>query len=482
MKLRAALLIDDSFRAPRSIFWTALLVRVAYILVAHSYRVIPINNHFEFGWETGRVAASLAGGHGYSSPFSGDTGPTAWMVPGFTLLLAGVFKVFGIYSALSAFVIETIDSLFQALTVLLVYEMGARTAGRRTAVWAAWIWALYPGIIQYSTHWIWETSLSTMLFAAVLVLGMRMRGTGAAAPQRHRLRDWVVFGLLWGAISMTNPTLLLMAPVEGVWILDGLPGRRNLLRGAVLALLSGALCAAVAAPWVVRNWVVFHAFIPTRDNFGAEAAMAWAPDSEGFPWGATVPTSEIAPEHQLYAQMGELAYVKMRGAQAREWARQNPAHFWKLVALRFYMFWASVPHTSGGHPAAEYLREFAHCFGSITGILGLLLALRRRLPAAGLFAWAVGLLPLIYYFITVGSRFRNPLEPFLVILIVYLFQQTKGRWGFTLPGLRRFWPTGANAPEPVQIDLTPQSRYTNLVWRFLPVAVETLVRPQIGLE
>ena len=428
-----------------------MLVRVAYIVLAHSYRVTPVNNHFEFGWETGRVAASLAGGHGYSSPFSGDTGPTAWMVPGFTLLLAGVFKLFGTYSALSAFVIETIDSLFQALTVLLVYEMGARTAGRRTAVWAAWIWALYPGIIQYSTHWIWETSLSTMLFAAVLVLGMRMRGTGAAAPAQHSARDWALFGLFWGAISMSNPTLLLMAPVEGVWILGGLPERRNLLRGAALALLSGALCAAVATPWVVRNWIVFHAFIPTRDNFGAEAAMAWAPDSEGFPWGATVPTSQIAPEHQLYAHMGEVTYVKMRGEQAKAWEREDPAHFWKLVALRFYMFWASVPHTSGGHPAAEYFREFAHCFGSITGILGLLLALRRRLPAAGLFAWAVVLLPAIYYFITAGSRFRNPLEPFLVLLIVYLFQQAQARWGFTLPGLRRLWPakaectgTGAN--------------------------------------
>ena len=440
MPPRTASPANDSFPAPRVIFWVALLVRVSYVLAAHSYRVNPINNHFEFGWETGRVAASLASGHGYSSPFSGYTGPTAWMAPGFTLLLAGVFKLFGVYSALSAFVIETIDSLFQALTVPLVYEMGSRAAGRRTAVWAAWIWALYPGVIQYSTRWIWETSLSTMLFAAVLVLGMRMRGTGATPPAQHSIAHWALFGLLWGAISMTNPTLLLMAPVEGMWILAGPPSRKNLLRGTALAMLSAALCASVAAPWVVRNWVVFHAFIPTRGNFGAEAAMAWSPSSDGFPWGATVPTVEAAPEHQIYAQMGELAYVKMRGAQANAWVHEDPARFWRLAALRFYMFWASVPHTSGGHPAAEYFREAAHCFGSITGILGLLLALRRRLPASGLFAAAVALLPVIYYFVTAGSRFRNPLEPFLVILIVYLFQQARGGLGFSMPILRRLWP------------------------------------------
>jgi len=125
------------FRAPGAIFWTAFLVRLAYIILGHTFRITPYNHHFEFAWETGRVAASLASGHGYSSPFSGNTGPTTWMVPGFTLLLAGVFKVFGIYTQVSAFVIQTIDSLFQTLTVLFVFEMGVRVAGRRTALWAA---------------------------------------------------------------------------------------------------------------------------------------------------------------------------------------------------------------------------------------------------------------------------------------------------------------------------------------------------------
>jgi 4-amino-4-deoxy-L-arabinose transferase-like glycosyltransferase len=362
------------------------------------------------------------------------------MVPGFTILLAGVFRVFGIYSALSAWVILALNSLFQALTIPLVFEMGARVAGRRNGLWAAWIWALYPGILQYGVKWVWESSLTGMIFAAVLVLGMRMGGVGSLPPSRQRVRDWALFGLLWGAISMTNPTLLLLAPVQGIWILAGSMRRESLLRGAALALLSAVLCSAVAAPWVIRNERVFHAFIPTRGNLGAELALAWAPDSMGFPWGATVPTVEAAPEHQLYARMGELAYVRMRGKLAWQWAREYPAHFWKLVALRFYMFWASVPHESGGHPAAEAARATAHCFGSITGILGLMLALKRRIPAAGLFAWAVVLLPAVYYFVSAGSRFRNPLEPMLAVLTVYLFQQAQGRWGFSVPGLRRLWP------------------------------------------
>lgn len=430
-------------RETRVIFWTALLLRVAYITLGHTYRITPYNHHFEFGWETGRVAASLASGHGYGSPFGGETGPTAWMVPGFTLLLAAVFKLFGIYSPLSAWVIQAIDSLFQALTVPLVYEIGARTAGRRTGWWAAWIWALYPGILQYAVRWIWETSLSGLLFAAVLVLGMRMRGTGSTPPAM-RVRDWSAFGLLWGAVAMSNPTLLLMAPVEGLWIIGVRPRIERtpqyLGRSTALAGLSAFLCLAAMAPWIVRNERVFHAFIPTRDNLGAELAMAWAPDSAGFPWGQTIPAFDAAPQHRLYARIGELAYVRERGRMAKQWAREYPAHFLKLVVLRFYMFWVSVPHESGGHQGAEAIREWSYCFGSITSLLGLLLALKRKLPAAGLFAWATLLLPAIYYFVIAGARFRNPLEPFFCVLTVYLFQQAEKRWGFTIPGLRRRWP------------------------------------------
>ncbi len=430
----------ESLRSPRIIFWTALFVRIAYIAIGHTWRITPFNHHFEFGWETGRVAASLASGHGYASPFSGQTGPTAWMVPGFTLLLAAVFKLFGVYSALSAAVIQAIDSLFQALTVPLVFEIGVRVAGRRTALWSAWMWALYPGIIQYAVKWVWETSLSTLLFAAVIVLGLRMAGIGSPAPTPQRPRDWMIFGVLWGAISMTNPALLPMAPVEGFWILFSLKPRESFLRATGLALLSASMCSVIAAPWVIRNLLVFHAFIPTRSNLGAELAMAWAPDSGGYPWGATIPTLEAATQHKLYAQMGELAYVHMRGEQARQWARAYPARFWKLNLLRFYMFWVNVPHTSGKNQAAEAVREAAQCLTSTTSLLGLALALRRRLPAAWLFFWCTLLLPIPYYFVIAGSRFRHPMEPFYCVLSVWLFQQARGRWGFSVRGLRNLWP------------------------------------------
>src|ERR1700685_3133774 len=86
-------------------FWVALAVRVLYITLAHTYRIRIAQDHFQFGWEMGRIARALATGYGYADPFNGHSGPTAWAPPLYPLLIAGVFKLFGVYTLKSAWVI-----------------------------------------------------------------------------------------------------------------------------------------------------------------------------------------------------------------------------------------------------------------------------------------------------------------------------------------------------------------------------------------
>jgi hypothetical protein len=160
------------FRAPWVIFWVAFGLRVGVILVSHQYKVRTDQANFNFGFEAGRIARALVTGHGYANPFNGNSGPTAWLPPLYPLLLAGVFKVFGVYTRASGFVILALNSLFSAAVVPAVYEIGARCfdakgIARRASVkatpvglWAAWVWAVYPAALQYAVHWIWEMSLT----------------------------------------------------------------------------------------------------------------------------------------------------------------------------------------------------------------------------------------------------------------------------------------------------------------------------------
>ena len=428
---------QSAFRAPVIILWTGLLVRVAYITLAHTYRFSPFEDHFTFGYEMARVARALVTGYGYADPFSGHTGPTAWVPPLYPLLIAAVFKVAGVYTPLSAWILLTLNSVFSAATSLCVYEIAARCYSRKIALWSAWIWALYPAAMQYATRWVWETSLSTFLFAAVLVLALRMRAIGEPANPSDRgphgqvfvrgvesTRRWLLFGFLWALIALSNSTMLLFLPVCGLWILLGAPNKSAALTRAALA---GLLFLACVAPWTYRNWRAFHAFIPMRSNFGAELYAGNGPGAYGFRYGVLIGLPEQDVQHRLYVQLGELAYVHQRSQLAKAWISANPARFAALSLKRFYFFWASVPHPSDKHWFLDLVRQINYCLPSITGLLGLALSLHRRIPAAWLFAWAFVLLPVTYYFVTVEARFRHPLEPLIVILSVYLFQSATRR-------------------------------------------------------
>jgi 4-amino-4-deoxy-L-arabinose transferase-like glycosyltransferase len=414
-------------RAPWIIFWAGFLVRVLYITLAHTYRIRLAQDHFQFGWEMGRIARALVTGYGYADPFIGHTGPTAWVPPLYPLLIAAVFKLFGVYSAFSAWVILVINSAFSALTALFVYEIAARCYNRHVAIWSAWLWALYPAALQYAVHWVWEMSLTTMLLTWILALALRMRSIGedpknGAAQTTGR---WLLFGALWGLIALSNATLLLFLPVCGIWILLG---ARPLVPSLMRATMAAVIFLALLMPWVWRNWTAFHIFIPIRGNLGAEMYAGSGPGSNGFAFMATLPLVERDPETMRYKALGEVRYVKEQGRKADAYLATHHEHYLAISLKRFYFFWVSVPHPVEHSALLEFGRELSYCFLSVTGILGLLLSLKNRVPASGLFAWVFLLAPATYYLVTVAARFRHPLEPLIAIFSVYLFQSAEKSW------------------------------------------------------
>ena len=423
------------FRAPRFIFWAAFLLRVLYLTLAHTYRIRLSEDHLQFGWEMGRIARALATGFGYADPFTGHSGPTAWVPPLYPLLLAAVFKLFGVYTATSAWVILTLNSLFSAATAPLIFEIASRCfhrtgRARSLALWSAWLWALYPAALQYAVHWVWDMALTALLFSAVLVLALRVRSigeeTGENIPQstpQTTLR-WSLFGVFWGMIALLNSTILLFLPVCGIWMLLGTAKAEPTERKSALAraTLAAVIFLACLAPWMLRNYTVFHAFIPIRGNLGAELHDSVLDSYNGFTVGTRIPVCDVCPAYLEYKRMGEYAYVQREGKLAREHIRTHKLRFFQLAFKRVYFFWVSVPKPAEKGILLEAVREANYFFISLAALLGLALALKQRIPGAVLFAWAFALLPLTYYFVTVQARFRHPLEPIMTILAVYLFQ------------------------------------------------------------
>jgi len=133
-----------------------------------------------------------------------------------------------------------------------------------------------------------------------------------------------------------------------------------------------------------------------------------------------------APDQlRLYSSMGEIAYDRMRGQLAIAIIHADPGLFVRNTFRRVFFFWAGVPHPDSPSPWAEYARSLNFIFGSVCGLMGLALAIKRRIQGVGLFVWAFLLLPLVYYGVAAHARFRHPLEPLIVVLGVYLFQSAE---------------------------------------------------------
>ena len=398
-----------------SFFWMVaigFLLRLGAILVLHTYRYRSAEGHFDFGYEMGRIAASIASGHGFSNPFQTPTGPTAWEPPLYPYLTTGIFRLFGIYSYASAFVLLTINSFFSSLTAIPIYLIGKRTFGYTVALWSAWMWAVLPFTMYWSTKWVWETSLSALLLAMIFLCALKLQ-------EAKGVRLWAALGALWGVAALCNPSLLSFLPVSLAWIWHRrLKAHRSWLPHTALALLVFAL---LVAPWTARNYRVFGKFILVRDNFGSELRLGNGPGADGTWMWYLHPTRNV-PQMREFQRLGEVAYIAERKQQALNYIAQDPARFAGLSAKRFIYFWAGLPRSSKIAALAP-IKNSLFLASSVLALWGLGRALRRKVPDATLFFWLILVYPAVYYLVFPHPRYRHPIEPEMLLLGVYLITQ-----------------------------------------------------------
>jgi 4-amino-4-deoxy-L-arabinose transferase-like glycosyltransferase len=406
-------------QARTSFFWMVMIafaLRLALIVFGHTYKFKTYDNGFSFGWEMGRIGRAIATGYGFSDPFDGHTGATAWEPPLYPYLIAGVFRLTGVYTSASAFILLTINSVFSALTCIPIFLIARKCFSEKVAVWTAWAWALLPSVMYWSTRWVWETSLAALLLALIFLLTLQMEELRGPLP-------WIAFGALWGVAGLTNTSLLAFLPASGLWAL--FTQRRcgsSALAGALIATI---FFFAAIAPWLVRNYEVFGRPVFIRSNLGAELRLGNGPGANGT-WMSYVHPSQNIVEFRRYQEMGEIAYVAERKHEAVEFIREDWGRFTWISVKRFIYYWGGLPRSSE-IPALAPFKNSLFLASSILAFWGLGWALQKRKSGAWLFFWLVLLYPAIYYFVFPHPRYRHPIEPELGILIVYLISEANPR-------------------------------------------------------
>lgn len=373
----------------------AFLLRLVNIIGGRTYDTAG-TNFWTFGYETGLIAYWLATGHGFSSPYLRSPQPSAILPPVNPLLLAGLFRIFGVFTNASKFAMLALGAFFSALICMTLFAIGKRMFGRAVAVLAAWAWALFPNAIYWSTHWISEVNLFTLMLSLGFLLTLRLR-------RNENLWKAFALGLFWALSLLINPAIGSFMVVSAAWLAYHL---RHSYRKALA--LSAMTCLGIALgiiPWVVRNYRVFGEVVLLRSGFPEELWVGNHPGGTGLQW-------RIKPfNRDQLRQLGELGYMAERRKDAIRFILHNPGTFAVFSLRRIGYFWCNIPERAPRH--ALYF-DFA-----LLAFYGLRVAYRKKVRGISLFAGLFLFFPLIYYITHCDPRYQFPIMPEMLLLAVY---------------------------------------------------------------
>lgn len=401
------------------VFCVALALRTAvFAMVWHRQGMAASG---EYGYEVGGIAAAIAGGKGFSSPFLlFPTGPTAWVCPLYPYFVAAVFKIWGTFTPGAHIVLDLVNCMFSALVILPIRACAKRCFSPAVAVASCWLWTFLPFAWWIPVQYVWDTTLTA------LVLSTLLWATLVIAEHRSLLH-WIAYGALWAAGALINASILALLPFFFVWL------ALQLRYVAIpLRFLCGALfaCVLLLTPWVIRNHQVFGKWIPLRSNFGMELWLGNNPSGEDVNSFASHPLWN-AVEAQTFQQTGEINYVQAKQRAALSYIRSHPAATFHSIMDRIWNTWFAVtdrPHASWStSPMYVRLLLAANFLMVVIGAAGLYFAVcdigMRAIPCLT----TMLIFPIPYYLTHTLVRYRFPIEPVLTILCVYGFVRVVAR-------------------------------------------------------
>jgi hypothetical protein len=472
------------------LLFAALAIRLA-VIDGTSYRLIHDSHSYS------KLASQIAQ-HGdfwtssvHAAGAGGSDGPTAYFPPAYSYLLAGVDLIDGHTTDGENAVppARISQAVLGTITVGLVGLVALEAFGPVAGLFALALAAFYPVLIELSSILVAENLMVVFELAAVWAM---LRARRALHPYR-----WVgLAGVFTGLASLThqNAVLLVIPLGLGAWALrrrgtptgpralrrrgtptgpedepdSGGPGvvaqpsrARGLLAPALLLLAT----AVTIAPWTIRNEVRLHRFIPISDEAGITLVGAYNPQSAAF---GPVPYKwryfyNIRQDHALIKQarlMTEPQLGDRLQTQALDYISAHPTAPLRVAyhnTLRLLELEGSYAWQASA--AAMDLPESTAKLGVISfwvlcglALIGAFTRIVRRGPG---WLWPIPLLlGLSVVFVNVETpRFREPIDPFLILLAACALASAAQRVGLRARPIRDrgLTPGVTGDPEPVEM-------------------------------
>ncbi len=399
-------------------------------------------------------------GYGYS--FASQLGcASAYRSPGYLFFLTALYSVF---SPSNTWAQAIVQNIVVAGALWLTYAVGKRLVGPRAALFGGFVMACYPYTFYHYTQF-YHTFLQSFFLLLVIWLVFRLVET-------KRLTYALAAGLAIGALAYVQGTILPATPFVALWVFWRFwPSWKQ----ACIAIALMGICAAgLIAPWTYRNWKVFHEFIPLTTDLGhalfkANNENIYELTRRGYPQEIIddIPSST----NRLYKQYRLPGYLEEDLKQAgvlhesilwTQWHPREPSRdiqvcedlkplneyefnqywlgktkqywhdawgwdVWRLPLQKIKTFWSPglFPFIKTGAPwsfAGSAWKEWAArasvwvstAFVICLGLIGWLVALKRRRSSAWLVLCFFAVFTLLHSLVAGYTKYRIPLDHLLV--------------------------------------------------------------------
>lgn len=403
----------------------ALVVFVVLPKASSQIQGLYSENRYADGYD--QLATNLAAGNGYR--FYPDTAETLMREPGYPLLLAGAYRLFGS----DLWVAKALNVALAFGTAFLMILIARRISSNALLIFGAPLtFLLHPGTLIAESRGGVEISFGFML---VLFIWTMYR-----AMDSSRWGDYALSGAALGATLLVRSTPLLF-PVF-LFAYFALAERR---RGKLLVLAGNfaglilTMCL-VLSPWVVRNYLLTQELVPTASVLGvaAQTGLYFATHHETgnvqVDYAAAMERNKLAGDfghpfrpgyyQYFYSSADELGFSHYLSRKVANEYKAFPLLFLKTLSLNLVKFWCGGKTSQSVFMNA--IVQFPFLALAIAGVLFCLRAGRARVlaPLVLLCVYMVGVsIPIL-----AQARYGTPLIPFMSILAVITLLALKNRF------------------------------------------------------
>ena len=396
--------------------WVILLLVALVVRVGLSfYWQARIEHEFFFG--DSNTYWVLAQHVAQNEPYEYE-GLHTMRMPGYPVLLAPIFKIFGNNPPILVARFE--NCLFGVLTVVMVAVIALTLfRDQRIALLAGWIIAFEPCNTFASVLVLSEASFSLAMLIQIF--------TWIKLLQSETTSRIIIYSVLCGAATAATvycrPSWLYFFPFAFVFVL--LSNRFTNVRSLFISHgIAFAIFVTLMFPWWFRNYIVSEHFVATTLQMGASLYDGISPEATGASdmrfvdkfKAAETANPSINPDDETF----EYRLDRRMKAASIEYALDNPARVIELVGIKFGRMWNIWPNEAS---FSSFPIKFAVIITYVPILIGAIcggiMTFKR-----GFLCWILWI-PAIYltllHVIFVGSlRYRTPVLLTFAILAAYM--------------------------------------------------------------